>query len=76
MENELKSLLAQHLNHDVDEIALDTDLVETLGFDSLAGLRWLALIEKKFAVRFPDDRLHEFRNLRSIANFIDVEVKS
>ncbi len=76
MEDELRQLLAQHTDSDVTEIAPDTDLVAALGFDSLAGLRWLALIEKKFGMRFPDDRLHEFRDLQSIANFVSSEVAS
>ena len=38
--------------------------------DSLAGLRMLAAVEKQFGVRFPDERLKEFRTLRLILEII------
>ena len=41
-----------------------------LGLDSLAALRLLAAVEKRFGVRFPDERLAEFRTLRKLLDFI------
>jgi len=52
-------------------LGADDDLVAALGVDSLTGLRFLAHTEKKFKVRFPDERLSEFRSLASVAAFIE-----
>jgi len=49
---------------------LEDDLVRELGLDSLAGLRVLAAVEKRFGVRFPDDRLGEYRTMRQLLDFI------
>ena len=35
-----------------------------------AALRLLAAVEKRFGVRFPDDRLGEFRTLRQLRDYI------
>jgi acyl carrier protein len=55
---------------DLNSIGLDDDLVRVLGLDSLAALRLLATVEKRFGVRFPDERLAEFRTLRQLRDFI------
>ena len=41
-----------------------------LGLDSLAALRVLAAVEKRFDVRLPDERLGEFRTLRHVLDFL------
>lgn len=69
-EAELCALLAETARADVTGIGLEDDLVRELGLDSLAGLRLLAGVEKRFGVRFPDDRLSEFRTMRQLLEFI------
>jgi acyl carrier protein len=71
-EQELRKLLSELCEADVAEFELDADLVHELGLDSLAGLRMLAAVEKRFDVRFPDERLKEFRTLRLILEIINV----
>ena len=69
-EQELRSLLSEMCDTDVAKFDLVDDLVRELGLDSLAGLRMLAAVEKQFGVRFPDERLKEFRTLRLILEII------
>jgi acyl carrier protein len=70
-EEMLREILAGVVQKDVSELARDDDLVEALGIDSLAGLRALAAAEKRFDVRFPDERLGEFRSVNRILEFIE-----
>lgn len=70
-EADLRVVLARAAQKSLDGIGPDDDLMERLGLDSLAGLRMLAAVEKHFAVRFPDERLHELRTLRRILAHID-----
>jgi acyl carrier protein len=65
-ERALRTLLSEISGKDLSGISLDTDLVRTLDLDSLAALRLLATVEKRFQARFPDDRLAEFRTLRHL----------
>ncbi len=62
----LRTVVHQHTHKDVSGLDLDEDLAESLGLDSLAGLRLLAYVEKAFDHRFPDERLSGFRTLRHL----------
>jgi acyl carrier protein len=70
LEQRLRTILGEAARRDLTHIELDDDLVLVLGLDSLAALRLLAAVEKRFGVRFPDDRLAEFRTLRQLRDFI------
>ena len=69
-EEELRAVLTEMSRRDVSGIGIEDDLVRTFGLDSLAGLALLAAVEKRFDVRFPDDRLGEFRTLRQLLDVI------
>jgi acyl carrier protein len=69
-EQALRALLSEVSRKDLSRTGLDDDLIRELGLDSLAALRLLAAVEKRFGVRFPDERLAEFRTLRSLLEFI------
>lgn len=71
-ELELRVLLKAMTSADVSKLRLDDDLIHELGFDSLAALRILAAVEMHFHVRFPDDRLAEFRSLRQVLEFVNL----
>lgn len=71
IERDLRALVAKVAKSGAADIGLDDDLMDRLGLDSLAGLRLLAAVEKRFAVRLPDERLAEFRTLRKILEFLD-----
>ena len=66
LEAELREILARQCRLDVDDVGLDDDLVRELGLDSLTALCMLAATEKRFGVRFPDERLAELRTLRQV----------
>ena len=69
-EQALRALLAEVAKKDLSGTGPDDDLVRELGLDSLAALRLLAAVEKRFGVRFPDDRLAEFRTLRRLLEVV------
>jgi acyl carrier protein len=69
-EQRLRDVLAEVSRRDLAGTGLDDDLVRVLGLDSLAALRLLAAIEKRYGIRFPDERLAEFRTLRQLLDFI------
>jgi acyl carrier protein len=66
----LRAVLGEVSRQDLTAVGPDDDLVLRLGLDSLAALRLLAAVEKRFGVRFPDGRLGEFRTLRQLGDYI------
>jgi acyl carrier protein len=70
VERRLRTRLGDLAHKDLSDVGLDDDLVRVLGLDSLAALRMLAAVEKAFDVRFPDDRLGDFRTLRLMRDYI------
>jgi acyl carrier protein len=69
-ESELRRLLNEVTRKEISSAAADDDLVRQLGLDSLTGLEVLAAVEKRFGVRFPDDRLDEFRTIAHLMEVI------
>lgn len=67
---QLRNLLTELSQRDVDELNADDDLLAALDLDSLAALRMLAAVEKRFNVRFPDDQLSELRTLGRLVEAI------
>jgi acyl carrier protein len=70
-ESEVRELVAGATRRDVAGLSLDDDIVCKLGIDSLAGLRVLAGLEKKFDLRIPDERLSGIRTMRQLLEIID-----
>jgi acyl carrier protein len=70
VEQRLRAMLGEVSRQDLSRLGQDDDLVLELGLDSLAALRLLAAVEKRFDVRFPDEQLGDFRTLRRLRDFI------
>jgi len=70
-ESDLRELLSEMSGKDVSVLDPSADLVRELGLDSLAGLRMLARVEKRFGARFPDERLSDFRTVRQLLEAIE-----
>ncbi len=67
-EQKLRQILGEYLKKDLTGVPADQDLIDYLGLDSITGLNLLALVEKRFQVRFDDEILS---SLRSIARLCD-----
>lgn len=67
----LRTLAGEVTRRDASKAGPDDDLAGALGLDSLESLRLLALVEKRFDVRFDDSRLHEIRTLRQLAATVE-----
>jgi len=66
IESRVRACLEPLCKGEVALLTRDDDLVEKLGLDSLQGLEVLAVLEKRFGVRFPDDRLADLRTIRAL----------
>ncbi len=70
-EKNIRRILEEMTGQSLENITSDQDLPDSLGLNSLAGLKMLATIEKKCDVVFPNERLAELRTLEALTNEID-----
>ena len=70
IEQDLRQALTEACQTELAPIGLEDDLVYELELDSMASLRLLAVVEKRFDIRFPDHLLGEYRTLQKLVDFI------
>jgi len=71
IEREVRELIEKVTRRSAANIERDADLVYELGLDSLAGLRVLAALEKRFQLRIPDDELSSVRTIGQLLETVD-----
>lgn len=71
IEAEVRALITDVARVDGSAIGPDEDLVERLGIDSLQGLQMLAAVEKRFALRLPDEDLVRLNTIGRIADVVE-----
>lgn len=74
-EQKLRQILSEYLKQDLTDVPGNEDLIDYLGLDSLSGLNLLALVEKKFQVRFDDEILWSLRSIEKLCDGISLAQK-
>lgn len=69
-EQKLRQILGEYLKRDLTDVPTDEDLIDYLGLDSISGLNLLALVEKRFQVRFEDEILSSLRSIEKLCDGI------
>lgn len=67
---ELKTLVAEIIEVDRERLTPETDFVRDLEMDSLMSLELLTALEKKYAIRIPEESLPEFATLAGVINVV------
>ena len=70
VEARVREIVAEISRQDVSSVGPDADLVEVLSVDSLQGLQILAAVEKRFAIRLPDEELIKMRTIAAIVDAV------
>jgi acyl carrier protein len=73
--DEIAEIIAPIAECEVEDVTPDVDLPNTLEVDSLRGLEIMVMIERKYKVKLPEERLQEMTTPRSIARMIEEELK-
>ena len=66
LENEIKSIVADVIEVEPNEVTPGADFVNDLGMDSMQALEIMAAIEKRFAIKIPEEYLGKIDNLSSL----------
>ena len=66
LEKEMRSLVAEILEIEEDEITPEAKFVEDLGMDSMMALEILASAEKMYKIKIPEENLTKVTSLKSL----------
>ena len=66
LEASVRKIVAEVLEVESDTIQLDAQLVEDLGMDSMKALEILAVIEKRFRIKVPEESLPKMTTLNRV----------
>lgn len=71
MEERIIEIMKEHMESEVDEIALDADFVVDLGMNSIDLLEAVMDLENEYDVSVSDQQLKEFHTIRDIIAFLE-----
>lgn len=66
----IKSILAEQLAADEENMTMDTDIAKDLGADSLDVVELLMSIEDEFEVEIPDEEIENIRTIGELTEYI------
>ncbi len=66
----IKTLLAEQLDADENDMTLDTDIAKDLGADSLDVVELLMAIEDEFDIEIPDEEIENIKTIGDLAEYI------
>ncbi|MFE3575516.1 acyl carrier protein [Lysinibacillus sp. NPDC059133] len=67
----IREIIAEILEVEVDQVEMDTDLVEELEADSMMALEIMATIEKELDIKIPESELPNFGTLNEILSVLN-----
>ena len=73
--NKIQELLAEQLGIKADKIAMDSDIINDLGADSLDVVELLMSLEEHYGITVPDEVAAELKTVESIVKFIEANKK-
>ncbi len=71
MFEKLKSILVDEMNINGDEITLESELTNDLGFNSLELADLVLLCEEKFDITFDDEDLPKLITVGDVVNYLE-----
>lgn len=69
--DKIKSILAEQLDADPDDMTMDTDIAKDLGADSLDVVELLMSIEDEFSVEIPDEEIENIKTIGELVEYIE-----
>lgn len=66
----IRTILADQLDKNEEEITLETDIAADLGADSLDVVEMIMSIEDEFEVEIPDEEIENIKTVGDVVNYI------
>ena len=71
---EVKSVIAEELEVEEDQITMESMIVEDLGADSLDVVELIMRLEEKFDVEIPDEDAEKIQTVGDAVKFIEAKL--
>jgi len=71
---ELMTLVAEIIEVDRSRLTLETHFIRDLEMDSLMALELLTALEKKYAIKIPEEALPEFATLAGVVDVVSARL--
>lgn len=69
--DEVKEILAEQLNVDINKIDIASNLADDLGADSLDAIDIVMTIEDRYSIEVPDEVIENMETVDDIVSFIE-----
>jgi len=69
-EEEVKSIIIDHLGIEESKVTLDSKFIDDLGADSLDTVELVMAFEEKFSIEIPDDAAETILTVKDAIDFI------
>ena len=71
----IRDIIADHLEiEEVENIKLETSLMNDLEADSLDAVEVMMDIEDEFDIEIPDEDAEEFKNIKDIVSYVESKI--
>ncbi len=67
-------IIAEQLDADVEEIAMETSLMKDLEADSLDAVEIMMALEDEFGIEIPDEDAEKFANIGDITKYVEEKI--
>ena len=67
---EIRKMIAEIAEEEEDKIAPDAKFIDDLGMDSMLALEVLALLEKTYKIKVPEDKLLQMTTLNNVVSVV------
>ena len=67
----IRSIIAEQLSADIDEISMETSLTKDLEADSLDAVEIIMAIEDEYSIEIPDEQSEQFTTVGSIVEYVE-----
>lgn len=75
MYEKVKDILVDEMNIDADDISINAELVNDLGFNSLELADLVVICEEKFDVTIDETELPKLVTVRDVVDYLETEMK-
>ena len=71
MLDKIKSIVAEQLGVDEDQVTEDASFVDDLGADSLDTVELIMAFEEEFDIEIPDEDAQKIKTVRDVMDYIE-----
>ena len=69
--DKIRQLLSEQLEISMDEISMDTNILDDLGADSLDLVELITSLEDEYGIMITDEAIRELYTVREVVEFIE-----